>query len=226
MARAARTAGGGSFASRIAHYECEIAAGGRRRAASADEADAALQRAREVAPQAPRPLRAGRPAAAARRPAAPRRWPPGTSCAQRHAGAFLLVAADYAAARRACGQADAARAALLESRCEQLPARRSAAGAGLARRRRPRPPSACRACWRTCSSTPRCRPRQLVLDAPPSSWTTPSAWPALRDAVARAAQPLQRYRCAACGFEAQHYFWQCPGCLSWDSYPPQRIDAL
>ena len=45
-------------------------------------------------------------------------------------------------------------------------------------------------------------------------------------AVARAAKPLQRYRCAACGFEAQHYFWQCPGCLNWDSYPPQRIDAL
>jgi lipopolysaccharide biosynthesis regulator YciM len=44
--------------------------------------------------------------------------------------------------------------------------------------------------------------------------------------VARAAKPLQRYRCAACGFEAQHYFWQCPGCLSWDSYPPQRVDAL
>ena len=49
---------------------------------------------------------------------------------------------------------------------------------------------------------------------------------ALRKAVARSVAPLQRYRCAACGFEAQHYFWQCPGCLSWDSYPPQRIDAL
>jgi lipopolysaccharide biosynthesis regulator YciM len=39
-----------------------------------------------------------------------------------------------------------------------------------------------------------------------------------------AAKPLQRYRCAACGFEAQHWFWQCPGCLSWDSYPPRRIE--
>ena len=43
-------------------------------------------------------------------------------------------------------------------------------------------------------------------------------------AVERAAKPLQRYRCAACGFEAQHYFWQCPGCLNWDSYPPQRVE--
>ncbi len=44
--------------------------------------------------------------------------------------------------------------------------------------------------------------------------------------VTRAAQPLHRYRCAACAFEAQHYFWQCPGCLSWDSYPPQRLEDL
>jgi lipopolysaccharide assembly protein B len=48
----------------------------------------------------------------------------------------------------------------------------------------------------------------------------------LRDTIARAAQPLRRYRCAACGFEAQHYFWQCPGCSSWDSYPPQRLEDL
>jgi lipopolysaccharide biosynthesis regulator YciM len=48
----------------------------------------------------------------------------------------------------------------------------------------------------------------------------------LRDAINRAAKPLQRYRCAACGFEAQHYFWQCPGCLSWDTYPPQRLEDL
>jgi lipopolysaccharide biosynthesis regulator YciM len=47
---------------------------------------------------------------------------------------------------------------------------------------------------------------------------------ALRDAVRRAARPLHRYRCAACGFEAEHYFWQCPGCLGWDTYPPQRLE--
>jgi lipopolysaccharide biosynthesis regulator YciM len=49
---------------------------------------------------------------------------------------------------------------------------------------------------------------------------------ALRDAVQRAARPLHRYRCAACGFEAEHYFWQCPGCLGWDTYPPQRLEDL
>jgi lipopolysaccharide biosynthesis regulator YciM len=48
----------------------------------------------------------------------------------------------------------------------------------------------------------------------------------LQTAVERSSQPLHRYRCAACGFEAQRYFWQCPGCLNWDAYPPQRMDEL
>jgi lipopolysaccharide assembly protein B len=66
---------------------------------------------------------------------------------------------------------------------------------------------------------------QLLFSVQPEDWTD-EARTALKDAVARAARPLQRYRCANCGFEAQHYFWQCPGCLSWDSYPPRRMDAL
>jgi len=45
----------------------------------------------------------------------------------------------------------------------------------------------------------------------------------IESAIAHAAKPLQRYRCAACGFEAQNYFWQCPGCLNWDSYPDTAI---
>ena len=46
----------------------------------------------------------------------------------------------------------------------------------------------------------------------------------LQKALTSAAKPLQRYRCAACGFESQHYFWQCPGCQAWDSYPPRRLE--
>ena len=49
---------------------------------------------------------------------------------------------------------------------------------------------------------------------------------ALSRSVADAALPLARYRCAACGFEASHHFWQCPGCQSWDSFPPRRIEEL
>ncbi len=48
----------------------------------------------------------------------------------------------------------------------------------------------------------------------------------VKQALERACEPLKRYRCAACGFEARQYFWQCPGCQSWDSYPPLRVEEL
>ena len=48
--------------------------------------------------------------------------------------------------------------------------------------------------------------------------------PAIQRALDTAAKPLTRYRCAACGFEARQHFWQCPGCQSWDSYPPRRVE--
>lgn len=47
--------------------------------------------------------------------------------------------------------------------------------------------------------------------------------PQLLAAIDAALRPLDRYRCAACGFEATRYFWQCPGCHSWDSFPPRRL---
>ena len=47
---------------------------------------------------------------------------------------------------------------------------------------------------------------------------------AVQRALDNAAKPLTRYRCAACGFEARQHFWQCPGCQSWDSYPPRRVE--
>ena len=52
------------------------------------------------------------------------------------------------------------------------------------------------------------------------------AHPTVQRSVEHAARPLARYRCAACGFEAQGYFWQCPGCQAWESFPPRRIEEL
>jgi len=49
---------------------------------------------------------------------------------------------------------------------------------------------------------------------------------AVQRALEHATQPLTRYRCAACGFEARRHFWHCPGCQSWDSYPAQRVEEL
>ncbi|MBT0570774.1 lipopolysaccharide assembly protein LapB [Curvibacter sp. CHRR-16] len=50
--------------------------------------------------------------------------------------------------------------------------------------------------------------------------------PLVQRALEHATKPLNRYRCAACGFEAKTHFWQCPGCQAWDSYPAKRVEEL
>jgi lipopolysaccharide biosynthesis regulator YciM len=50
--------------------------------------------------------------------------------------------------------------------------------------------------------------------------------PQVQRALDHAVKPLLRYRCAACGFEAMQHFWHCPGCQTWDSYPPKRVEEL
>ncbi len=39
-------------------------------------------------------------------------------------------------------------------------------------------------------------------------------------------QKLARYRCSKCGFRAREFHWNCPGCSSWDTYPPRRLEEL
>lgn len=54
----------------------------------------------------------------------------------------------------------------------------------------------------------------------------PEAQKRVQGALENASNPLKRYRCAACGFEARQHFWQCPGCQNWDSYPARRVEEL
>ena len=56
--------------------------------------------------------------------------------------------------------------------------------------------------------------------------SNPQAQKQVIHALEQASNPLKRYRCAACGFEARQHFWQCPGCQSWDSYPARRVEEL
>ena len=56
--------------------------------------------------------------------------------------------------------------------------------------------------------------------------TSASTPPDIQRALDKAAVPLLRYRCAACGFEASRHFWHCPGCQSWDSYSTRRVEEL
>jgi lipopolysaccharide biosynthesis regulator YciM len=225
--------GTGSFASRIAHYWCEIAleADAAHDGAAADKAVAA---AREVAPNDARPLvLAGDRAAARGDPAeALRLW---NNLLSVKPASFNLVARRYAASARAAGK-EAAALERLNALYEQTPTMElletiaSLQPDGAARQSR---------LLEHLREHPTMAAAQALL-APRagatasagnlSTTTAPALAPAetgvLYDAVRRAARPLHRYRCAACGFEAEHYFWQCPGCLGWDTYPPQRLEDL
>jgi lipopolysaccharide biosynthesis regulator YciM len=37
---------------------------------------------------------------------------------------------------------------------------------------------------------------------------------------------LARYRCESCGFRARQFYWQCPACGGWETYPPRRTEEL
>lgn len=39
-------------------------------------------------------------------------------------------------------------------------------------------------------------------------------------------QKLARYQCGHCGFKARQFYWQCPGCSQWETYPPRRTEEL
>jgi len=65
-----------------------------------------------------------------------------------------------------------------------------------------------------------------VAGEPPSNPAEEHNHQLVRRALDQATKPLMRYRCAACGFEANQHFWHCPGCQAWDSYPARRIEEL
>ena len=211
--------GTGSFATRISHYLCELAL-------EADEqGDGAafstlLHKAQAASPQAARPLvlqaqslaRLGNPAGALAV------W---AELRLRDPASFARLSGEYAACALACGQGDAARA-LLTPLFDQHPGidllRALATLDGV-------PVGASPQLLDLLREQPNLSAALELLSTPAETWPA-SALEFAHDAVARAAKPLQRYRCAACGFEAQRHFWQCPGCLGWDTYPSQRIEDL
>jgi len=48
----------------------------------------------------------------------------------------------------------------------------------------------------------------------------------LRSLIHKHTQRLDRYACKVCGFEARHFYWQCPGCNSWETYEPRRLEEI
>ena len=212
--------GTGSFASRISHYWCEIALEADAKHQT-DEADAALKRAREAAPQAARPLVLAGQRAARRADHAEVLALWGVLMVA-HPAAFNLVAREYAQSAVASGETSAALVRLQEfyQRAPTLDLLETIALLDT-------DPAHQRArLLAHLREHPSLSAAQGLLGQHADGAFSDTETKALRDAVGRAAQPLRRYRCAACGFDAQHYFWQCPGCSSWDSYPPQRLEDL
>lgn len=221
MAHKLERTGTGSYAQRIAHYWCEIALSADARQQPA-EADEALRRALEAAPMSARPLTllGQRLARQGQHLLALERW---NELLAAHPSTFPLVAVDYARSARESSETVLAR--------ERL--------AGLYQRT---PSTDLLAALNVLDDDP--VSQRSRIEAHVAQQATLSATSALlafaddrhplsahettrvHDAVAKAAKPLQRYRCAACAFESQLYFWQCPGCLGWDTYPPRRLEEI
>jgi len=37
---------------------------------------------------------------------------------------------------------------------------------------------------------------------------------------------VARYRCDTCGFKARQFYWRCPACGGWETYPPKRTEEF
>jgi lipopolysaccharide biosynthesis regulator YciM len=211
--------GDGSFAARIAHYACELALQADAQG-QPQQAEQELKRARAAAPLAVRPqlLSGQRLANAGVHAQALQQW---DEMLAQHPAAWPLVAADYARSAMACSDCGAA--------CEHLRCAYAAQpDIDLLQARlqlEAEPAQRQRLLLDHLQRQPTLGAAAKLLELPVGQWDagTPQQ---LQQVVAAAARPLQRYRCAACGFEAHHYFWQCPGCQGWDTYPPQRMESL
>jgi lipopolysaccharide biosynthesis regulator YciM len=217
-ARALEGRGVGSFVNRIAHHRCEQALQALSQGQD-DEAKAFLRDAQDVAPLAARPrvlagdlaLRAGRPAQAldvwdALREVAP--------------GAFSLVARAYAQAAQDCGQSDRARRTLQANYAQSPDFEVLMALSRLDAQARPQQADAL--LWSHLQDHGGLDAVAEGLKRPVASWPE-AALPTMARAVDKARAGARRYRCAACGFEARQYFWQCPGCQGWDTFPPGTV---
>ncbi|MDR0457528.1 MAG: lipopolysaccharide assembly protein LapB [Burkholderiaceae bacterium] len=223
IARRLQADGQGDFSGRLAHYLCEQAAAAQTRGHDPDQARQFLDQAITQAPAAGRPRiqLAGLCAAqgdAASALAALMQLPD-------HAPQFLpLVASELVRLGAACGQVQQV-LAVLEASGAQTPAVDVTDAIVQALIAQGVPPD-------------QARQRYVRHMAQESSLIAAARWlsherfnaetdhPTVQHSIDNAARPLARYRCAACGFETQGYFWQCPGCQVWESFPPRRIEEL
>lgn len=217
----------------IAHAYCELAVAGLQ-AKQHDQAAAHAHQAREAAPDHPRPLIVLGQIAFQQQAhgEALRAW---EQLPLKSPEYVALVAHDWLAAGEAGGGAEGLRAVI--ARMQRLaPAARSpdlvkALADAIARL--DGKPAAAQWVRQILVTQPSLLGLQILLELshrPANAGEVGSAADvdeaALRTLVKRQAEKMSRYVCSVCGFRAQHYYWQCPGCSRWDSYSPRRTEEL
>jgi lipopolysaccharide assembly protein B len=46
----------------------------------------------------------------------------------------------------------------------------------------------------------------------------------IKNLVHQHTRSLALYRCEKCGFKARQFYWHCPACNGWETYPPRRTE--
>jgi len=46
----------------------------------------------------------------------------------------------------------------------------------------------------------------------------------IKNLVHQHTRSLALYRCESCGFKARQFYWHCPACNGWETYPPRRTE--
>ena len=212
--------GDGSLNARMAHYRCELALQADARGDSA-AAEAELEQAQHLAPESARPwaLRAEKSAREGHHAEALRAL---DALRAAQPQGFSRMAGLYANSAMAAGMAEPARQVLAQA-YEAAPS--MALLSARLKMDQATPDATVHALIAHAQHAPTLSAAQALLGQPATSWGE-AGLSVVRQAVDRAAGPVQRYRCAACGFEGLHWFWQCPGCLGWDTFPPQPIEEL
>ena len=118
---------------------------------------------------------------------------------------------------------------LLRGYLEQLPVARPARcgvpGRTGERRRRSRLHAGAR---RAAAQSDAARPRQAARGA--RCWWRRRSMRAdlelVKNLIHGHTRRVARYRCDNCGFKARQFYWRCPACGGWETYPPQRTRRI
>jgi lipopolysaccharide assembly protein B len=62
-----------------------------------------------------------------------------------------------------------------------------------------------------------------ILSAPPERR---SDLELMKNLIHNHTRRVARYRCDNCGFKARQFYWRCPACGGWETYPPKRTEEF